>query len=122
MRTNRNLLAVATAIVCGVVSILFSTSIEGGSKTYEIQPRITIPEYRTDSARITDAYERLMELYMGLAEENLGKINAGVQDIVKKLDSIDTKLTDLSSRIGRIEKSLGIEQPQKPAEQKTEKN
>jgi len=111
MRTNRNLLIVAAVVICSVLSVWFSTSIQGGSKTYEIQPQITIPEYRTDAARAIGSYERMMELYIGLADGNLGKINSNVQDILRKMESIDSKLTDLSSRIERIEKSLGIEQP-----------
>ncbi|MCX5634531.1 MAG: hypothetical protein NTW55_01625 [Planctomycetota bacterium] len=122
MLTNRNLLIVAAVVICSVLSVWFSTSIQGESKTYEIQPQIAVPEYRTDAARAIDAYERMMELYIGLADGNLGKINSNVQDILRKMESIDSKLTDLSSRIGRIEKSLAIEQPLKSAEQKTEKN
>jgi len=53
----------------------------------------------------------MMELYIGLADGNLGKINSNVQDILRKLDFINDRLTDLSSRIERIEKSLSIEQP-----------
>jgi hypothetical protein len=121
MRTNRNLLIVAAVVICCVISFWFSTSIQGGSKTYEIQPQITIPEYRTDAARAIDSYERMMELYIGLADSNLGKINSNVQDILRKLDSINDRLTELSSRIERIEKSLGIEQPQKPADKTAEK-
>jgi hypothetical protein len=121
MRTNRNLLIIAAVVICSVISVWFSTSIQGSSKTYEIQPQITIPEYRTDAARVIDSYERMMELYIDLADGSLGKIDSNVQDILRKLDSINDRLTDLSSRIERIEKSLGIEHPQKPADKTADK-
>jgi len=117
MRTKKSLLAVAAGLVCCGVLVWFSTSIQGSEKTYEIQPRITLPEYRTDAARAIDAYERLMERYMDLMEKNLLRIDTGVRDFTSKLDSIDSKLTELSRRMARIEKRLGIEQ-RKPAAKK----
>jgi len=115
MRTNRNLLAVAAGLVGCVVLIWLSTSIQGGERTYEVRPYISVPEYRTDTARAVDAYERLMERYMDLTEGNLFGIDREVGSIAKKLDSIDNKLTQLSRRMARIEKALGIEQPKPPA-------
>lgn len=114
MISNKNLLAVSVAIICCVIVLWLSTSIQGGQKTYELQPQLTIPEYQTDTGRIIDAYERLMERYMDLTERNLAQMNTDVKDAVEKLDSVDRKLTELSARIARIEKALGIEPPKKP--------
>ena len=47
---------------------------------------------------------------MGLTERNLTGIGTGLKGVVKKLDSIDAKLTELSTRMARIERALGIEQ------------
>jgi len=114
MGTRKSLLVVAAVFVCCTIAVLFSTSIHGGQKTYEVEPQITIPEYRTDAARAIDAYERLMERYMDLTEGNFTRIGVDLRDVAKKVDSIDSKLTDLSERIARIEKSLGIEPPTPP--------
>jgi hypothetical protein len=126
MRANKNLLAIAAGVIACVVVVWFSASIHGGQKsyhggqkTYEVQPQITLPEYRTDAARAIDAYERLMERYMDLTERNLIGIGTGFQDVVKRLDSIDGTLMKLSTRMARIEKALGIEQPKSPAEEET---
>jgi hypothetical protein len=118
MRTNRNLLALAAGLVSCVVLILLSTSIRGGEKTYELRPQVGIPEYRSDAARAIDAYERLMERYMDLTEGNLVGIGADVQSVIRKLDSIDGKLAQLSTRIARIEGALGLKQPPLPIEEK----
>ena len=120
MITNRNILTITGTIVFCVIVVWFSTSIQGGQKTYELQPQITIPEYRTDTARIVDAYERLMERYMDLTERNLAQIHMDIKDAVKNLESIDRKLTELSARMARIEKALGIESPQKPVGKKAQ--
>ncbi len=121
MRTSRNIWAIVAAIACCLVGLWLSTSIQGSQstlrsrataedgKTYEVQPYITVPEYRTDAARAIDAYERLMERYMDLTEKNLFIVGTDIREVVKKLDSIDDKLTQLSARIGRIENALGIE-------------
>ena len=114
MGTNRSLLAVAVGLVICAVLICFSTSIRGNQKTYELRPELRIPEYRTDVARVIDAYERLMDRYMDLTERNLTEIGTDLRTTVRKLDSIDATLTELSARTARIEKALGIEQRQKP--------
>jgi hypothetical protein len=115
MRTKKHLLAVAAGLVCCVAVAWFSTSIQGGEKIYEVQPQITtLPEYRTDAARAIDAYERLMERYMDLMEMNVVRIGADVQGFNKRLDSIDSKLAELCTRMARIEKAFGIGQPKKP--------
>lgn len=114
MRTNRNLLAVAAGLIVCLIVVWFSTSIQGGERTYDIQPQISIPEYRTDAARAIDAYEHLMERYMDLTERNLTSISADLKGVVKKLDSIDAKLTKLCARMTGIEKALAIEEPKKP--------
>ncbi len=118
MRVNKNLLAVAAAVVCCTIVVWFSTSIQGVPKTYEVRPQISIPEYRTDAARAIDAYERLMERYMDLTERNQSRAAADARDVVRKLDSIDDKLTALCARIARIEEALGIEQPKPPTKEK----
>jgi len=118
MTTKKNLLAIGVAVVCCITVVWFSTSIQGNQKTYELQPHISIPEYRTDAVRAIDAYERLMERYMDLTERNSIRIGADLKEVIKKLTSIDNKLTKLSARIARIEETLGIEQPKPPVEEK----
>ena len=111
---SKNVLAVAAVVVICVVAVWFSTSIQGSQKTYELEPRLTIPAYRTDIARVVDAYERLMERYMYLTDRNLAGINTELKSAAEKLESIDSRLVELSARTARIEKALGIEQTTKP--------
>ncbi len=118
MITNKNLLAVGVVVVCCITVVWFSTSIQGVPKTYELRPQISIPEYRTDAVRAIDAYERLMERYMDLTERNSIGISADLKEVIKRLNSINDKLTELSARIAKIEKTFGIEQPKPPVNEK----
>lgn len=111
---NKNLLAVCAVLIACLIVAWSASSIQGGEKSYEVKPEIALPEYRTDAARAIDAYERMMDRFIDLTERNLTGINTDVKDIAKKLVSIDCKLIELSVRMARIEKSLGIEQPKKP--------
>ena len=113
---SKNLLAVAAGLVACVLVVWSSKSIQGGQKTYELRPQVTIPEYRTDAARAIDAYERLMNRYMGLTERNLIRIETNLGNVVRKLDSIDRKLTELSARMAKIEKALGAGRAKPPVE------
>jgi ATPase subunit of ABC transporter with duplicated ATPase domains len=114
MKQNRNLLLISISIAAGIVVIWMVTSIQGGQRTYEVQPQITMPEYRTDAVRTLGAYERLMNRYMDMVDRNLSNIDRDIINTVEKIDSIEARLTELCERTARIEKALGIEQSRKP--------
>jgi len=114
MQTKRNLLVAALLCVCAV-AVWLAGSLEGSEKTYEIQPQVTVGEYRTDAARAIDAYERLMERNMDLTERSLNTIDRDIQGLYRKLDLMDVKLDALSRRLNGIEKALGIKQLKAPA-------
>jgi len=111
MKTNRNTLAILVVIIACSVLVWLSASIQGSQKTYEIQPHLTIPEYKTDLARVMDSYERLMERYMDLTQQNQSMVGTDLKYVATTLDSIDGRLAEFSARIARIETALGIEQP-----------
>ena len=113
MRAKKSAFGVAAVVIACAAVVWYSGVIKGYERTYEVRPQITLPENRTDAARAIDAYERLMERYMGVSERNFGGINADLKGIANKLDSIDGRLAGLSERVGRIEKALGIEPPKK---------
>ena len=114
MNTNRNKLVVLVVIIICSVLVWLSASIEGGQKTYEIHPNVTLPEYKTDLTRVMDAYERLMERYLDLTEQNLSTIGSDLNDVTAKLDSIDGRIMEISARIEKIETALGIKQQKNP--------
>ena len=118
MLRNRNLIMLSTALACFVIMAWLCISIRGET-SYEIQPRITVPAYRTDTARAIDAYERMMDRFIDMTAKDLTDIDTEVKGIAQTLHSIDRKLTELTGRMARIEKKLGIEQPKKPIKKTT---
>jgi predicted nucleic acid-binding Zn-ribbon protein len=118
MVKHKNLLAAVAVIVCCITLIWFSTTTQGRAKTYEIQPRVSVPEYKTDAARAIDAYERLMERFINVTDRSSIRIERDLTEVIKKLDSINNKLTRLSLRIERIEKTFGIEESKLPESKK----
>jgi cell division protein ZapA (FtsZ GTPase activity inhibitor) len=119
MKAKRYLFLVVAVIACGLTVTWFSTPIQAVDKTYEVQPQISIPEYMTDAARAIDAYEHLMDRYMQMTERVFVGIDTDVRDVVKRLNSMDSKLTELLTRLTRIENALGIAQPTAAAGNKT---
>jgi len=120
MKVSNNLLVVIAGIIACLAVVFYCPSIQGSQRTYEVQPQVSIPEYRTDAARAIDAYERLMERYMDLTERNLFGIGTDVRIITKRLDSIDSELKKLSARMAEIEKALGIVHAQPVVEQESQ--
>ncbi len=82
-----------------------------GDKIYEVHPEIILPEYRIDAGYSIDAYQLLMDRYMSMTEDNLVSLRDDMQNVFRKLNSIDSKLDELSQRMTKIENALGIEQP-----------
>jgi len=112
MHKDRRLLIFSAALISCLIFVLFTRSIQGGDRRYEVIPGITLPEYRTDSARAIDAYERLIERYMDITEEHFVSVNSDLREIVRKVYEIDKKLTNISSRIERIEEAMILTQHQ----------
>ena len=108
MKTRKSLLTIVAATACCVVLVWASGSISGGQSTYELRPQVSIPEHRSDTARVIDAYERLMERYLDLTERNAEMIGTDIQSIAARLDSIDARLAELLTRTARIETALGL--------------
>jgi hypothetical protein len=118
MTRKTSLFAIGGAVGVCAITVWVSTLIGGGEITYEVRPEITIPEYKTDAARAIDAYERMMDRYMHMAEMNSVGLNMDIRILMEKLDSLDRKMDGLSVRMARIEKALGIEKPKKASEEK----
>ncbi len=116
MKQGRILLIIATAVVICLVAARLGISFPDRNKNYEVDQWITTPEYRTDAARAIDAYERLTERYMYMTEQ----VGNDCRSVTIKLDSLDSRLTEISGRLTRIEKALGIDPNTNPAAAKTD--
>ena len=110
MKTAKNgALAVFAVLVVGLSAVCLSNSPRGGEKRYEIRPEITIPESKTDVARVLDAYEHLMDDYRQLMQSNLMVLQSELGNLNYRLDAIDAKISALSAQVETIQKKLGID-------------
>jgi predicted transcriptional regulator len=125
MRTRRTLLVVVAAISCLVI-VWLTTAIHGGEtgRTYEIHPQVAVPygyTPNTDTYRLIDLIEYLTDQNQQIAQDHLANMSAQLNALAEKLDAVDTKLTNLSRRMTRIEKALGIKGPKASTDQKKDK-
>ena len=112
MKSNRRFLLALATVVLVMVVFWLSTSLGQTRKRYEVEAQVySTPEYRTEATRAIEAYERVMERYMDVAERNFVEISGDIGAVATLLDSIDAKLTKLDMRLERIERHLGILPP-----------
>jgi hypothetical protein len=109
MKQNRYLLVTSVVIVICLIAAAVSTAIPDNGKRYEVDAVVDVPGYKTDTTRAIDAYERLMDRYMDLSEKLIATMGGDCQAVSTKLDSLDSRLADISTRLTRIEKALGID-------------
>ncbi len=122
MKTTRYIFVTVAAIGLLASVLLVAGPGKGGDKSYEfhhrgkdtvyeLHPQIILPEYGTDTGYSVDTYQRLMDSYMSIMGDNLASLRGDMRNVFRKLDSIDSKLDELSQRMRKIENALGIEPP-----------
>lgn len=108
MKRHKSIIAVGAILMAGLLIIAISGMSQGQDSRVEMTHDITLPEYQSDLGRIISAYERIVDRLMYMTERNFDNLGGGVQQSYEKLSSIENKLTDLTARIARIERALGI--------------
>lgn len=120
MLDRKNIFIVFFSVILILVVICFFGRTEAATRNYDIRNEISTPEYKTDTARAIDAYERVMDRFMDQNQENLSALDSDIKQVLTTLNAIEIRLTQISERQLRIEKALGIEPTEKPQEQKEE--
>jgi hypothetical protein len=122
MKTRRTFISL---IIIALVSAAFFwlTVSYGVEKSVEVQT-YNLPEYRSDTARAIDAYQQMINRMLDDNDRNWGMVQEQLNTINGKLDTILNDLDSISQRIARIEKKMGIEEPEekepKPGELQTD--
>ena len=89
----------AVVVAAGGVWVAFSSAAERTSREYEV----AVGPYKSDTARMIEAYERLSSQYLTLVQQNLSHMAAADREILDKLTAIDKKLDEMSARLARLE-------------------
>jgi hypothetical protein len=87
MTGKRNLLIITAALTLCLTVTWFTTSIHGTETTHDPHPHLAVSQNHTDTEHMVDAYEKLMERYIDITEN---------------------QVSDLSKRLAAIERNLGI--------------
>jgi hypothetical protein len=103
---KRIFIGIALAVGFGLVGLCWLSSGQAGevsSKEYEI----SVPEMKSDTQRMIEAYERLSDQYLTLVQTQLGGMAAGDRDVLTRLDRIERKLDSLSAKLDAQLKPAG---------------
>jgi len=106
--TNRNIKI--TMAVLGCVALLWSLAGAQNTKTYEIRPHIPESVFQTESARVMDAYERMVDRTLELNARQLDAMDVNIKEVSKQLYRVEAKLDQLLNRSLLVEYALGISQ------------
>lgn len=87
MIRKRNLLIITAALTLCLTVTWFTTSIHGTETIRNPHPDPLVSQNQIDTARMVEAYEKLMERYIDITEN---------------------QISDLSKRLSVIERNLGI--------------
>lgn len=111
MKSNgKKMLIAALVLAFCIVLSSSSTSIQGKDKTYELRPEITLPEQKTDTTRFIESYERILDRLITTNERTQLGLTENANNISEKLELINNKLDNISTRLQKIEKALNIEE------------
>ena len=109
MKNSWKKMLIAAAVLALCIVLSSSTSIQGRDKDYDIRPEITLPEQKTDITRFIESYERILDRLITTNEKGQLNLTDDIGNISGKLESIDKKLDDVLTRLGKIEKALNID-------------
>jgi len=94
-------------ILLGILGLLSFAAVPEKSREYDI----TVPAYKSDTVRMIEAYERLSDQYLTLVQQHLLGMDSTEQAILKKLDSLEKKLEEVSQKIDRLMPAAPAQQP-----------
>jgi TolA-binding protein len=111
-----------TVMIVGLGIVFFGWLASGNaqqvstSREYEV----VVPEAKSDTQRIIEAYERLSDQYLSLVQNQLLQIATNDRDIATRLERLEKKLDELSVKIDAMQKPAAAPTTPKPAAVPTE--
>ena len=90
--------SVLFAVCAAVIAFLM-----GGSYASEKEVQVyTTGEYKTDMARMVEAYEKLSTQYLSVVQQNLAQMNQTDQQVLNKLAEIEKKIDILTQKVDAL--------------------
>ena len=107
MRNRKVASIIIVLAISGLIVLSWAEFTEGFETRYEIHPNIIRnPEPRTETTRIIEAYDHLIERMIDLMEQNVLSLGPQIHDIKEQLLILDKKVDNLGLRLTAIEKGL----------------
>jgi transcription initiation factor IIF auxiliary subunit len=94
IRNHKTLIGVGTVLIAGWITVSYAAE-----RSVEIY---ATPEYKSDTARMVEAYERLSTQYLSLVQQNLSQMNQTDQQILTKLAEIEKKIDLLTEKVDAL--------------------
>lgn len=114
---NTQKTAFFTVMLIGLGMVLFGwLSLGSAGQTSTREYEVVVPEAKSDTQRIVEAYERLSDQYLSLVQNQLTLMAANNRDILTRLERMEKKLDDLSAKIDAIQKPAAPTTESKPAQ------
>ncbi len=87
-------------IVSAVVLALWMVRSDAAERNVDVY---TTGEYKSDMARMVEAYEKLSTQYLAVVQQNLSMMNFNDQQVLEKLAAIEKKIDILTEKVDTLQ-------------------
>lgn len=94
IRSHKILLGVGTVLIAGWITVSYAA--ERNVEVY------ATTDYKSETTRMVEAYERLSTQYLSLVQQNLSQMNQTDQQIMTKLAEIEKKIDLLTEKVDAL--------------------
>ena len=106
---NNKTFKITALLALLITALLWAYPLNGDTNVkYKVQPNLSIGPRKSDTVRIAETYERMMDRYISTLEYRILNVDRGVEQIDDKLNRIESKIDTVNRRLLRIEKALNI--------------
>lgn len=97
MKTSFSLSAVLIVLCLAGLLIGMLASAHAAETSTELE--ISVPQYKSDTVRMIEAYERLSDQYLKLVQHQLNNMDITDQRILQKLETLEKKVDALNAKL-----------------------
>ena len=111
MKSKYRLATIAMVVAAVVIICGFSSVIDGSDITYEVGPEVMPEGYQPnfDASRMLDNYDKIIGRYENMLDTTAGYMGGKLESMEASVMETNARLAEISERLSRIEKKLGIE-------------
>lgn len=115
MKTRKTALLMILVVGLGIVLSGWLASVHAERVSTSKQYEVIVPEAKSDTQRIIEAYERLSDQYLSMVQNQFTLIATNNQEMASRLERMEKKIDELSAKIDAMQKNAPPPMPSKPA-------